>query len=43
VPATPRTERELVETALHVSAAQLERLVRTYRGVVSTQIEQAYL
>jgi Domain of unknown function (DUF222)/HNH endonuclease len=39
--ATPRTERELVETALHVSAAQLERLVRTYRGVVSTQIEQA--
>jgi Domain of unknown function (DUF222) len=41
--ATPRTERELVETALHVSAAQLERLVRTYRGVVSTQIEQAYL
>jgi uncharacterized protein DUF222/HNH endonuclease len=39
--ATPRTERELVETALHVSAAQLERLVRVYRGVVSTQIEQA--
>jgi Domain of unknown function (DUF222) len=41
--ATPRTERELVETALHVSAAQLERLVRTYRGVVSTQVEQANL
>jgi hypothetical protein len=39
--ATPRNERELVETALHVSAAQLERLVRVYRGVVSTQIEQA--
>jgi uncharacterized protein DUF222 len=41
--ATPRTERELVETARHVSAAQLERLVRTYRGVVSTQVEQANL
>jgi hypothetical protein len=39
--ASPNTERELVDLALHATAAQLERLVRTYRGVVSTQIEQA--
>jgi hypothetical protein len=39
--ATPNTEPQLVMTAQHATAAQLERLVRAYRGVVSTQIEHA--
>ena len=34
-------ESELLELARHATAAQLERLVRAYRGVVSTQIEHA--
>jgi hypothetical protein len=34
-------EAELLELARHATAAQLERLVRAYRGVVSTQIEHA--
>jgi Domain of unknown function (DUF222) len=39
--ASPNTESELVMIAQHATAAQLERLVRGYRGVVSTQIEHA--
>lgn len=39
--AGPNTESQLLMTAQHATAAQLERLVRAYRGVVSTQIEQA--
>ena len=39
--ATEQTEEQLVMLAEHATAAQLERLVRAYRGVVSTQIEQA--
>ena len=39
--ASPNTESQLVMIAQHATAAQLERLVRGYRGVVSTQIEQA--
>jgi hypothetical protein len=39
--ASPNTESQLVMLAQHATAAQLERLVRGYRGVVSTQVEQA--
>jgi hypothetical protein len=39
--ASVNTEPQLVMTAQHVTAAQLERLVRVYRGVVSTQVERA--
>jgi hypothetical protein len=39
--ATESSEAELLELARHATAAQLERLVRAYRGVVSTQIGQA--
>jgi Domain of unknown function (DUF222) len=39
--ASTNTERELVMLAQHATASQLERLVRGYRGVVSTQVEQA--
>ena len=34
-------EAELLELARHATAAQLERLVRAYRGVLSTQTDQA--
>ena len=39
--ATEATEDQLVTLAVHATAAQLERLIRAYRGVVSTQVEQA--
>jgi Domain of unknown function (DUF222) len=39
--ASANTEPQLVVTAQHVTAAQLERLVRVFRGVVSTQVERA--
>lgn len=39
--ATPATELELVELARHATAAQLERLVRSYRGVISAELDQA--
>jgi hypothetical protein len=39
--ASPKSEPELVPLAIELTAAQLERLVRRYRGVVSTQVEQA--
>ena len=38
--ASEKSEAELVPLALELTAAQLERLVRRYRGVVTTQIEQ---
>jgi hypothetical protein len=39
--ASPKSEPELVPLAMQLTAAQLERLVRRYRGVASTQVEQA--
>jgi Domain of unknown function (DUF222)/HNH endonuclease len=39
--ASEKTEPDLLELARHATASQLERIVRGYRGVVSTQIEQA--
>jgi Domain of unknown function (DUF222) len=39
--ASPNTESQLLMLAQHATAAQLDRLVRSYRGVVSTQVEQA--
>lgn len=41
--ASTDTERDLLDLARHATAAQLERLVRAYRGVVSAQVEQANL
>jgi hypothetical protein len=34
-------EAELLDLARHATAAQLERLVRAYRGVVSAQVDEA--
>lgn len=39
--ATPANEAELVELALEGTAAQLERIVRGYRGAASADIERA--
>jgi hypothetical protein len=39
--ASDETEADLLELARYASAAQLERIVRGYRRVVSTQFEQA--
>lgn len=39
--ATPQTEESLVEMARHSTAAQLEKLVRAYRGVQSAELEAA--
>lgn len=41
--ASTETEHDLLDLARHATAAQLERLVRAYRGVVSAQVEQANL
>jgi len=39
--ATPDSEDELVELALHATAAQLERIVRAYRTAASGDLESA--
>jgi Domain of unknown function (DUF222)/HNH endonuclease len=39
--ASRNSESQLLMLAQHATAAQLERLVRGYRGVVATQVEQA--
>lgn len=39
--ATPANEAELVELALHATAAQLERIVRGYRGAASADLGSA--
>lgn len=38
--ASPECEQELLEMARHATAAQLERLARTYRGVLATQTDR---
>jgi len=39
--ASADSEPELLELALHATAAQLERIVRSYRGVLAAQVEHA--
>ena len=39
---TPENEEELVSLALHATAAQVERAVRAYRGVLSREEENAW-
>jgi hypothetical protein len=39
--ATPETEEQLVELALHATGAQLEKLVRGYRGALAATLENA--
>jgi hypothetical protein len=39
--ATPKTEEQLVVLARHATGAQLERLVRSYRGVLSATLDAA--
>lgn len=39
--ASAASEAELLELALHATAAQLERIVRAYRGAASADLEQA--
>ena len=36
--ATPDTEADLLEIALHATASQLERIVRAYRGVLEVEL-----
>ena len=39
--ATPKTEEQLVVLARHATGAQLEKLVRSYRGVLSATLDAA--
>lgn len=39
--ASEESEAELIHLARHATAAQLEKVARAYRGVVSAQVEQA--
>src|SRR5918992_5156436 len=39
--ATPDTEADLVEIALHATAAQLETVVRAYRGVLEVELGES--
>jgi uncharacterized protein DUF222/HNH endonuclease len=40
--ASPETEQDLLELARHATAAQLERLVRGYRGVLAEEADRAH-